>query len=131
MTLYELRPPRQHVGVGPAVHIGHIIKPERDRRDDRHLQQYAPGPKGRRRPRLLPAHQRRRVIARAPPVKGQHEKGAERPEQQVDGERRGPFHRGLPPDQTSTSMTSKTRSEERRVGKEGGSTCRPRWSPDI
>src|SRR3546814_8060835 len=60
----------------------------------------------RRRPWVLPTHQRHFVILGAAAVKGQHEEGAENPEQDIDGERRGPFHRRVFSLQISTISTS-------------------------
>ena len=56
---------------------------------------------------VLTLDQRSFVVARLATVEGQHEKGAERQEQQIDGERRSPFHRYWSV-QSCTSMTSTT-----------------------
>src|SRR3546814_8511076 len=75
--------------------IGKIEGEEDDRADDRHLEQNAQWPDARRRARLLPPDLWHRVVLGSAAVEGQHEEGAEHPQQEIDGERRRPFHRPI------------------------------------
>src|SRR3546814_19947618 len=82
-------PSGNDVGIDPALAIGEGEGEEDDGADDGHLEQDAQRLDARRRPWVLPTHQRHFVILGAAAVKGQHEEGAENPEQDIDGERRG------------------------------------------
>src|SRR3546814_19681839 len=78
------RPPGDDVGVDPAQMIGKIEGEEDDRADDRHLEQNAQWPDARRRARLLPPDLWHRVVLGSAAVEGQHEEGAEHPQQEIE-----------------------------------------------